>query len=123
MNGPILRPLPPPVDIETKFVRRHYAASNRYLAELKDISGTLANQDILIATLPLLEAKDSSAVEKIITTCDELYKESLFENLVKNRPAKTCKPMPAPCVSDMKESKKPNCSPGINSTWLNGFAD
>ncbi len=83
-----VKSLPPDIDVETKSVLRQLTAASRYLAELKGISKTIPNQDILIATLPLLEAKDSSAVENIITTHDELYKESLFEDLVKNPAAK-----------------------------------
>jgi Fic family protein len=39
---------------------------------------TIPNESILINTLALQEAKDSSAVENIITTHDELYKAELF---------------------------------------------
>ncbi len=79
-----LKKLPPDIDIETKAVLKQLSQSNRFLAELKGISKTIPNQSILIATVPLLEAKDSSAIENIITTHDELYKESLFEGIVKN---------------------------------------
>lgn len=49
---------------------------------------TIPNELILISTLPLLEAKDSSAIENIITTHDEIYKENLFENFFSNPAAK-----------------------------------
>ncbi len=80
--------LPPNIDVETKSILRQAAQAHRFLAELKGTSKTIPNQSILIYTLPLLEAKDSSAVENIITTHDELYRESLFENLVTNPAAK-----------------------------------
>ena len=80
--------LPPNIDVETKSILRQAAKAHRFLAELKGTSKTIPNQSILIYTLPLLEAKDSSAVENIITTHDELYRESLFENLVTNPAAK-----------------------------------
>ncbi len=79
-----LKKLPPDIDIETKAVLKQLSQSHRFLAELKGISKTIPNQSILIATIPLLEAKDSSAIENIITTHDELYKESLFKEMVKN---------------------------------------
>lgn len=76
--------LPPSVDLETNEVLKQLAVSHRYLAELKGISQTIPNRTILINTLALQEAKDSSAIENIITTHDELYKEGLhlkdFEN-------------------------------------------
>ena len=48
--------------------------ANRYLSELKGIAKTIPNENILINTLILQEAKDSSEIENIITTHDELYR-------------------------------------------------
>jgi Fic family protein len=84
----ILQELPVAIDVETKAVLKQAALAHRYLAELKGISKTIPNQGILINTLPLLEAKDSSAIENIITTYDELYKESLFGEFYSNASAK-----------------------------------
>jgi Fic family protein len=53
------------------------AKSHQALAELKGIVSTIPNQSILINTLSLQEAKDSSAIENIITTHDELYKSDV----------------------------------------------
>lgn len=88
MNDFVLQELPPPVEIETKAVLKQAAQAHRFLAELKGVSKTIPNQGILINTLPLLEAKDSSAIENIITTHDELYKETLFEDFIENAAAK-----------------------------------
>ncbi len=44
----------------------------------KAISGTIPNQGILINTLALQEAKDSSAIENIVTTHDELFRAELW---------------------------------------------
>lgn len=88
MKNYFLPELPPQTDIETKAVLRQTANAHRYLAELKGISKTIPNQAILINTLPLLEAKDSSAIENIITTHDELYRESLFDDFISNPSAK-----------------------------------
>ena len=52
---------------------RQLARSHRHLAELKGVVGTIPNETILIDTLSLQEAKDSSAIENIITTNDELF--------------------------------------------------
>jgi Fic family protein len=66
--------LPLAVDVETRAVLRQLNAANRKLAELKGIAMTIPNETILINTLVLQEAKDSSAVENIVTTHDDLYK-------------------------------------------------
>lgn len=54
------------------------AEAHRYLAELKGVAATIPNEMILINTLCLQEAKDSSEIENIVTTHDELYKASLL---------------------------------------------
>jgi Fic family protein len=83
-----LQPLPPAIDLETKAILKKTASAHRYLAELKGVSGTIPNQGILINTLSLQEAKDSSAIENIITTNDDLYKEELFPDYAVNASAK-----------------------------------
>ena len=69
--------LPLKVDLETKAVLKQLASSHRRLAELKGIAVTIPNEQILISTLTLQEAKDSSEVENIVTTQDDLYKASI----------------------------------------------
>jgi len=54
------------------------------LAELKGVAASIPNEAILINTLSLQEAKDSSEVENIVTTHDELYKANLFEEAISN---------------------------------------
>ncbi|MGI8843448.1 MAG: Fic/DOC family N-terminal domain-containing protein, partial [Gemmatimonadaceae bacterium] len=61
-----------PARFETPPVLKALAAANRQLAELKGVSSSIPNQNILVATLGMQEAKDSSAIENIITTHDEL---------------------------------------------------
>ena len=53
-------------------------SAHRYLAELKGVCRSMPNQAILINTLILQEAKDSSEIENIITTHDELFREAVF---------------------------------------------
>lgn len=67
-------PLPASVILETPAVLRQLAKAHRQLAELKGVAGTIPNESILIETLALQESKDSSAVENIITTQDELFR-------------------------------------------------
>lgn len=70
--------LPLAQDVETKAVLKRLAPAHRRLAELKGVARTIPNEQILINTLTLQEAKDSSAIENIITTHDELFKAELF---------------------------------------------
>ena len=65
--------LPFSFDLETKPLLKKLTRAHRALAELKGVANTIPNQSILINTLSLQEAKDSSAIENIITTHDELY--------------------------------------------------
>jgi Fic family protein len=51
--------------------------ASRQLAEFKGVASSMPNQDILVNTLGLQEAKDSSAIENIVTTHDELFREAL----------------------------------------------
>jgi len=84
----VLGPLPPAVDLETKAVLKKASSAHRYLAELKGLSKTIPNEGILINTLSLQEAKDSSAIENIVTTHDALYKQELFPEFTGNAAAK-----------------------------------
>jgi Fic family protein len=76
-ENPVLKELPLNVDVETKAVLKSLPPAHAALAELKGIASTIPNQIILINTLGLQEAKDSSAIENIITTHDDLFKSAL----------------------------------------------
>lgn len=65
--------LPLSYDLETKAVLKQLNQANRRLAELKGVALTIPNENILVSTLTLQEAKDSSEVENIVTTHDDLY--------------------------------------------------
>lgn len=69
--------LPLLYDLETKEVLKQLTRSHQKLAELKGVALTIPNERILISTLTLQEAKDSSEVENIVTTQDDLYKADL----------------------------------------------
>lgn len=73
--------LPLPFDLETKAVLKQVNKANQKLAELKGIAHVIPNENILISSLTLQEAKDSSEVENIVTTQDELYKAGLDEHM------------------------------------------
>jgi Fic family protein len=62
---------------DTTPILRKLASASRNLAELKGVAGTIPNQGMLINTLGMQEAKDSSEIENIVTTHDELFREAL----------------------------------------------
>lgn len=80
--------LPYSIDYESIKVLKKLPGAHRALAELKGLAETIPNQNILIDTLALQEAKDSSAVENIITTHDELYKADIEIDSIKSVAAK-----------------------------------
>lgn len=65
--------VPPAVELETKVVLKSCIEARAALAELKQSAELIPNQAMLINTLPLLEARDSSEIENIITTTDKLF--------------------------------------------------
>ena len=69
--------LPLNKDIESKIVLKKIVSANRALAELKGAVTSIPNQSILINALSLQEAKDSSEIENIVTTHDELYRATV----------------------------------------------
>src|SRR3954470_9189761 len=71
--GPLTRLAP--ATFETPVVLKRLAAASRQLAELKGVAASIPNQGILINTLGMQEAKDSSAIENIVTTHDELFQD------------------------------------------------
>lgn len=64
-----------PSRFETAPILKRLNLASRNLAELKGVAASIPNQDILISTLTLQEARDSSAIENIVTTQDDLYRE------------------------------------------------
>ena len=74
--------------LESPAVFKKLISANRYLAELKGVCSSIPNQGILINTLSLQEAKDSSEIENIVTTHDELFREMAFPEFAGNAAAK-----------------------------------
>lgn len=79
-----IHPLPLSSDLETKAILKQAIKANKALAELKGVSRTIPNESILVNTLILTEAKESSAIENIVTTHDELFKADVLEEKVIN---------------------------------------
>ena len=76
--------LPLTHQIETQKVLKKAISANRALANLNGVARIIPNSTILINSLVLQEAKDSSEIENIITTHDELYRANLDIESVTN---------------------------------------
>jgi Fic family protein len=70
-----------PGRFDTPTLLKHLAAASRQLAELKGVASSIPNQGILVNSLALQEAKDSSAIENIVTTHDELFRDAAFPDV------------------------------------------
>ncbi|MDP2096490.1 MAG: Fic/DOC family N-terminal domain-containing protein, partial [Hydrogenophaga sp.] len=68
-----LSALPPAHELESRAVLKACIEARAALAELKQAAELIPNQAMLINTIPLLEAKDSSEIENIVTTTDQLF--------------------------------------------------
>jgi len=75
-----LAALPPHNELETRIVLKACINARSALAELKQAAELIPNQTMLINTIPLLEAKDSSEIENIVTTTDKLFQHAQWEN-------------------------------------------
>jgi len=66
--------LPPRAELEGRAVLKACIEARAAVAELKQAGRLLPNQDVLINTIPLLEARASSEIENIVTTTDQLFR-------------------------------------------------
>ena len=80
--------LPPEVEIETTAILKKTIEASRALAELKGAITNLPNPTLFIDTIQLQEARASSAIENIITTHDELFKQSVADKKIDNSAVK-----------------------------------
>jgi len=74
-------------DLKTPRILEALTEASRSLAELKGFANSIPNQHILINAITINEAKDSSAIENIVTTYDSIYKV-LTESGYKDEKAK-----------------------------------
>ena len=77
-----------PARFDAPAILKALASASRALAELKGVAASMPNQGILINTLGLQEAKDSSEIENIVTTHDELFKDDVLPDGFANPAAK-----------------------------------
>ena len=76
--------LPPQDFTESPEILRHLAKAARHLGELNGLCTSLPDPQLMINTIILQESKDSSAIENIVTTQDELYKAAIEEGMASN---------------------------------------
>lgn len=66
--------LPPTAEIETRPVLKACIKARAALAEMKASGPLIPNQDILVNSIPILEAQASSEIENVVTTTDRLFR-------------------------------------------------
>ncbi len=76
------------LDLESKAIMKKTATTRSALGEMKGAALSIPNESILISTLSLQEAKDSSAIENIITTHDELFQSDFMTQNFKSLASK-----------------------------------
>jgi Fic family protein len=77
-----------PRRFEAPQILKQLAVSSRALGELNGAFASIPRQEILINALGIQEAKDSSEIENIVTTHDELYREDSDLDNISNPAAK-----------------------------------
>ena len=75
-------------ELETKPVLKKLASAHKALAEFKGVVTSIPNQSILLETLILREARESSAIENIISTYDAVYQSNIERGLYLSPEAK-----------------------------------
>lgn len=68
--------LPPAAELDSKQILKAAMPARVAVAELRLAGRDIPDQSVLINTIPLLEAKDSSEIENIVTTNDALFREA-----------------------------------------------
>ena len=66
--------LPPSADLESRDILKACIAARAELARVNALVKMLPNEEVLVQTLPLQEARQSSEIENIVTSNDELYR-------------------------------------------------
>ena len=67
--------LPFDVDLNTTEILKKLSIANSTIGELKGIINILPNPNLILSLINIRESKDSSAIENIITTYEDIFKE------------------------------------------------
>ncbi len=70
-----LERLPFDIDLNTIDILKKLSVANNQIGELKGIINILPNPNLILSLVNISESKDSSAIENIITTYEDIYKE------------------------------------------------
>jgi Fic family protein len=73
--------LPPQKVVESQRVLKAVISASRALSHLNGLGQSIPNQTILINSVVMQEAKDSSEIENIVTTNDELYQAISIDDI------------------------------------------
>ncbi len=82
-----MKRLPFDVNLDTVDILKKLNLANNSIGELKGVMNLLPNPDIILSLLNVSESKDSSAIENIITTYEEIFKELITKKDL-SRPSK-----------------------------------
>jgi len=102
--------LPPEVNLDSVAILRGCIPARAALAELKQAGQLLPNQGLLINLLPLLEAKDSSEIENIVTTTDKLFQFASEDSLADPATKEALRYRTALNTGYQELEKKPLCT-------------
>ena len=88
----------PPQRFDSPVILKKLALASRKLAELKGVAASIPNQGILINTLGMQEAKDSSAIENIVTPpTTNYFRTNSFRKICTMPPPRKCCATARPC--------------------------
>lgn len=65
--------LPFDIELETVSIYKQLSKSNYALGQLNGLLNLLPNPNIILNAVSLREAKDSSEIENVVTTYDEIF--------------------------------------------------
>lgn len=102
-------PLSDESSLESIPVLKALTRAHRFLAELKGVAKSIPNEGILITSLTLQEAKDSSAIENIITSHDALFRVDVMKGEKVNQATKEVENYRAA----LQESYQKTCNTGL----------
>ncbi|QLY40149.1 Fic family protein [Hujiaoplasma nucleasis] len=78
--------LPFSINLNKVEILKQLNAANHHIGELKGILKLLPNPAVVLSLINLSESKDSSAIENIITTYDEIFKEIVTKTPLGGKP-------------------------------------
>lgn len=77
-----LKRLPFDVDLNTIEILKKLSIANNGIGELKGIINILPNPNLILSLINIGESKDSSAIENIITTYEDIFKELITKKSI-----------------------------------------